>query len=56
MQGLIKDPRFPENTWGKFEYVHRGLNGENITVHFWRNLLDGMGIISLTHTVADSIF
>jgi hypothetical protein len=32
----------PENTWGKFEYVHRGLNGENITVHFWRNLLDGI--------------
>jgi hypothetical protein len=42
MQGLIKDSRFPETVFGKYQWVHRSLSGaEDIAVHFWRNLETG---------------
>ncbi|MBA4163082.1 MAG: hypothetical protein C0510_00395 [Erythrobacter sp.] len=41
MEGQINDPRYPEDVWGKYQYVHHRLFSGNITVHFWRNLQTG---------------
>ena len=36
MQGLIKDPAFPENVWAKMQHVHG-----DTTIHYWQNLQTG---------------
>jgi RHS repeat-associated protein len=36
MQGLIKDPAFPENVWAKMQHVH----GDTV-IHYWQNLQTG---------------
>lgn len=41
MEGKIKDSRYPEDVWGKFEHIHRARDGSTIAVHFWRNLQTG---------------
>jgi len=42
MQGLIKDPRFPEDVYAKMQHVHESLtSGENIVIHYWQNLESG---------------
>jgi len=42
MRMKIKDPLFPEALWAKMEYVHRSLDGTNITVHYWQHLVSGL--------------
>jgi hypothetical protein len=43
MQGKIKDPRFPEDSWQKMQFVHRPLNPvlKKITVHYFYNTKTG---------------
>jgi RHS repeat-associated protein len=36
MEGLIKDPQFPENIWAKMQHVHG-----DTTIHYWQNLQTG---------------
>jgi hypothetical protein len=32
---------FPEDIWAKMEYVHVGVNGATIVIHYWLNLVTG---------------
>ncbi len=41
MQGQIKDPRFPEDTWAKMQHVHEAPEGESIVIHYWQQLKEG---------------
>lgn len=41
MQGLINDPRFPENAWAKMQLVVKSDNGVQAVVHYWKRLEDG---------------
>ena len=41
MQGLLKDPKFPEPVWGKFQFVHRGQDGKNTVIHYMKNFDTG---------------
>ena len=36
MEGLIKDPKFPEDIWAKMQHVHGDMN-----IHYWKNLQTG---------------
>jgi hypothetical protein len=42
MQGNMRDPRFPADTWGKFQHVHTTPEGESIVIHYWERLVDGL--------------
>jgi RHS repeat-associated protein len=44
MEGRVADPRFPEGLYAKMHYVHEGLNGQNIVVHYWQEILTGIGV------------
>ncbi|MFH0727105.1 MAG: RHS repeat-associated core domain-containing protein [Pseudomonadota bacterium] len=41
MQGGIKDPRFPADTWAKMQHVHKTPEGQNTVIHYWQRLKDG---------------
>jgi RHS repeat-associated protein len=41
MEGSIKDPRFPADTWAKMQHVHKTPEGQNIVIHYWQQLKDG---------------
>ncbi len=41
MQGKIKDPNFPADTWKKMQHVHNTSEGQNITIHYWQRIKDG---------------
>jgi len=41
MEGAIRDPRFPADTWAKMQHVHTTFAGEDIVIHYWQRLIDG---------------
>ena len=41
MEGRIKDPNYPADTWGKFQHVH-GAGKDKIVIHYWENLKTGL--------------
>jgi hypothetical protein len=41
MQGTIKDPKFPAESWAKMQHVHQTSEGQNIVIHYWKRLKDG---------------
>jgi len=42
MQGSIKDPKFPADTWAKMQHTHTTPEGQNIVIHYWQRLVDGL--------------
>ncbi len=42
MQGKIGDARYPEEAWAKMQHVHQTPTGQNIVIHYWERLVDGV--------------
>ena len=41
MSDKIKDPKFPKEEWKKMQYNHKSLDGINIEIHYWENIVSG---------------
>lgn len=41
MEGMIKNSRYPENTWAKIQHVHGHPDGTKTVIHYWENLNTG---------------
>ncbi len=38
MAGKINDPNYPPDQYSKMQHVHKCPNGQNVTIHYWKNL------------------